>query len=172
MRPLALVLMTLLGVLSAILGGGASAFGPATPSDMSNPSLLREAKIICGDFGGGYTCRRESGAIRHGKNMKVPGTSSESSEGTTESGDPDALPPASGDTAYPGQSAPAAATPATCPSNTEMLGGHCIPYTQTCARSLAANANPQACQGAEEKQVCSFRPDGLKDCCCRTYTKF
>jgi hypothetical protein len=53
-----------------------------------------------------------------------------------------------------------------------MLAGHCIPYTQTCNRGLAAIANPQACRGAEEKQVCSFREDGLKDCCCRTYSKF
>ena len=35
-----------------------------------------------------------------------------------------------------------------------------------------ANANPQACTSAEEKQVCTVRPDGLKDCCCRTYSKF
>jgi len=167
---LAFVLTALLALFPVTFGASAvSALVPAAPLDMSNPSLLRNAKIVCGDFGGGYTCRRESGAIRRGKNIKIPGgTSSElSPEGTTEGGDPDALPPASGGS-YPAQSAP----PATCPSNTEMLAGHCIPYTQTCNRGLAGNANPQACRGAEEKQVCSFRADGLKDCCCRTYSKF
>ncbi|HUU66035.1 MAG TPA: hypothetical protein VMW57_01975 [Methyloceanibacter sp.] len=167
---LAFVVTAFLALCPVTFGASAvSALVPAAPSDMSNPSLLRDAKIVCGDFGEGYTCRRESGSIRRGKNIKVPGASSGgSSEAQIENSDPDALPPASGGTAYPAQSAP----PATCPSNTEMLAGHCIPYTQTCNRGLAANANPQACRGAEEKQVCSFRPDGLKDCCCRTYSKF
>jgi hypothetical protein len=59
-----------------------------------------------------------------------------------------------------------------CPKGTEQLGGHCIAYTESCAKGLAANANPQACAGAEEKQVCTVRADGRKDCCCRTYSKF
>jgi hypothetical protein len=103
---------------------------------------------------------------------KIPGSSSgRSSGGPTDDSTPDddALPPASGGA---GTSQAPAAAPASCPKNAELLGGHCIPYTQTCNTGLAANANPQPCRGAEEKQVCSFRSDGLKDCCCRTYTKF
>ena len=128
------------------------------------------AKIVCGQTDQGFKCRNESGAIRRGKMRKVPGSSSgASSENPMESGDADALPPASGDVRTSQQ--PAAAT-TNCPNNAELLGGHCIPYTQTCRTGLAANANPQPCQAAEEKQVCNFRPDGLKDCCCRTYSKF
>jgi hypothetical protein len=37
---------------------------------------------------------------------------------------------------------------------------------------MEAGAPPQACRSAEEKLVCNFRSDGLKDCCCRTYSKF
>ena len=171
---LAFVVTALLALFPVTFGASAvSALVPVAPSDMSSPSLLRDAKVVCGDFGQGYTCRRESGAIRRGKNIKVPGGTSSDSypEPTPGGGAPDALPPASGGTAYPAQSAPAAA-PATCPSNTEMLAGHCIPYTQSCQTGLAAGAAPQACRNAEEKLICDFRSDGLKDCCCRTYSKF
>jgi len=168
MRLLAFVLTALLWALPVLLGGGGASAIVHINTPSSEP-LVRDAKFVCGMTDEGFKCRNEAGAIRRGKNVKIPGApSGGSSAGTTESSDPDALPPASDGTA---QSAPGAAK-ATCPSNTEMLGGHCIPYTQTCNRGLAANANPQPCRGAEEKQVCSFRSDGLKDCCCRTYTKF
>jgi hypothetical protein len=36
---------------------------------------------------------------------------------------------------------------------------------------MALDALPQAC-AMEEKQVCRPQPDGLKDCCCITYSKF
>jgi hypothetical protein len=168
---LAIVLIALMWMSPVFLGGAAAPAFMGTHGPSSPQTLRHKAKVVCGDFGEGYTCKTQSGAIRRGKNMAVPGASGDrSSPPVIERGDPDALPPASG--GYSGAyQAPSAAT-ANCPANTEMLGGHCIPYTQTCSRGLSANANPQACRGAEEKQVCSFRPDGLKDCCCRTYTKF
>jgi len=58
-----------------------------------------------------------------------------------------------------------------CPTNSELLGGNCVHYTATCHSGLAADANPQACPGAEEKLACKMRQDGLKDCCCLTYDK-
>ena len=163
----AFLLAALLG-MSVSVAGSASALIPV-PATSSAQALLHDAKIVCGDTGQGYKCRNEPGAVRHGKMRKIPGASDKPSEGLTEGGDPDALPPASGGAgAY---QAPAAA-PTSCPNNAELLGGHCIPYTQSCRKGLAANAPPQVCQGAEEKLVCDFRPDGLKDCCCRTYSKF
>lgn len=170
-----LMLMVLLWASPLLLGAGsAAAFTPAKPA--AEP-LLRDAKIVCGDFGNGYTCRREGGAIRRGKSMKVPGAGSSSSDSGSGGGwfgggsdNPDALPPASGDTGTANQ-APRA-TAAGCPESSELLGGHCIPYTQSCRTGLAANAAPQACQAAEAKLVCDFRSDGLKDCCCRTYSKY
>jgi hypothetical protein len=170
-----LLLLALISVSSVLAGGGAFAFTPPlAPSPDRSP--VQDAKIVCGDFGGGYTCKRESGAIRRGKNIKVPGSGSDSS-GTSSGGgwfggsddDPDALPPASGDT---GAGAAPSATATSCPANAELLGGHCIPYTQSCRTGMNAGAPPQACQNAEEKLVCNFRSDGLKDCCCRTYSKF
>jgi hypothetical protein len=166
------VLMALLWLSPVLLGsGGAPAFmGAITPA--SGPPLLQDAKIVCGDCGEGYTCRQESGAIRRGKMPKIPGSKSGSSSGGLFGGgsdDPDALPPAPG---ADGASQAPNAAPATCPVNSELLGGHCIAYNQTCRKGLAAAAPPQACPGAEEKLVCDFRPDGLKDCCCRTYSKY
>ena len=172
-----LLLLALISVSSALVGGGAFAFiPPLAPSPERSP--VQDAKIVCGDFGSGYTCRRESGAIRRGKNIKVPGSGSDSS-GTSSGGgwfggsddDPDALPPASGDIGAGAGAAPSA-TATSCPANAELLGGHCIPYTQSCRTGMDAGAPPQACQNAEEKLVCNFRSDGLKDCCCRTYSKF
>ena len=160
------VLLALLWASPMLVGGDASAFIVPAPSEQL---LLHDARIVCGDTGQGYKCRNESGAIRRGKMRKIPGASGTSSESPMGSGDADALPPASGDASTYQQ--PAAA-PTSCPKNAELLGGHCIPYTQTCRTGLAANANPQPCQAAEEKQVCNFRADGLKDCCCRTYSKF
>lgn len=172
-----LLLLALISVWPALVGGGSFAFTPPpVPSPERSP--VQEAKIVCGDFGSGYTCRRESGAIRRGKNIKVPGSGSGSSDSGSGGGwfggssdDPDALPPASGDTGA-GAGAPPSATATSCPANTELLGGHCIPYTQSCRAGLNAGAPPQACQNTEEKLVCNFRSDGLKDCCCRTYSKF
>ncbi len=168
-----LLLLALISVSSVLVGGDAFAFTPPAPSPDRSP--VQDAKIVCGDFGSGYTCKRESGAIRRGKNIKVPGSGSDSS-GTSSGGwfggsddDPDALPPASGGT---GAGAAPSATATSCPANAELLGGHCIPYTQSCRTGMNAGAPPQACQNAEEKLVCNFRSDGLKDCCCRTYSKF
>lgn len=153
-------------------GAGAFIRMPVPPSDQS---LIIDAKIVCGDFGQGYTCRRESGAIRRGKMHKVPSggpsSGSDNSSGWSwfaGSDDENAPPPPD---AAPGPGGAGAASSG-CPPNSERLGGHCIPYTQTCRRRLAANAPPQVCQNAEEKLVCDFRADGLKDCCCRTYSKF
>jgi hypothetical protein len=167
-----LLLLALISVSSALVGGGAFAFTPPlAPSPDRSP--VQDAKIVCGDFGSGYTCKRESGAIRRGKNIKVPGSGSDSS-GTSSGGgwfggssdDPDALPPASSATG-----AAPSTTATNCPANTELLGGHCIPYTQRCTASIPPSAAPPLCQG-EEKQVCNFHPDGSKDCCCRVYSKF
>ena len=68
-------------------------------------------------------------------------------------------------------SQPPSATAQTCPPNTELLGGNCVPYTARCKNGMALDAMPQAC-AMEEKQVCRPRGDGLKDCCCLTYSKF
>ena len=168
------VLLALVSTSSALLAGGsAAAFTRASPH-ASAPSLVHEAKIVCGDFGNGYTCRKESGAIRRGKMPKVPGSSEDSSGDSSSGGwfgggsdDPDALPPPPGDT---GGAAPGT-TATNCPANSELLGGHCIPYTQRCTNSIPPTAYPPQCQG-EEKQVCKFHPDGFKDCCCRTYSRF
>jgi hypothetical protein len=164
-------------LLAVMVSVAALVVGNATASTLTNlprlPSgtLLHKAKIVCGDFGQGYTCRRESGTLRRGKMRQVP--SSRSNEPSSDSGggwfgsgedDANAVPPAAA------QQAPA--VPGTCPVNTELLGGHCIPYTQSCNRGMAAGAAPQVGRSADEKLVCSFRSDGLKDCCCRTYSKF
>ena len=58
-----------------------------------------------------------------------------------------------------------------CPKNSELLGGNCVHYTETCRIGLAADFTPQPCAGAEEKLACKTRQDGLKDCCCLTYDK-
>lgn len=166
------VLFALVWISPALLeSGGAPAFpGVGAPTA---EALIHQAKIVCGDFGEGFTCRRKSGAIRRGKMPPVPGSNSDNSgDGLFGGGsdDPDALPPPPGETSS-GTTAPST-TPTTCPANSELLGGHCIPYTQTCRKGLAANAAPQVCRNAEEKLICNFRSDGLKDCCCRTYSKF
>jgi len=167
------LLMALVCVLSVVLwGGNASALTPVAAPSAPQP-LVHDAKIVCGDFGEGYTCRRESGTVRRsGKAPKVPGSSSGSSGGGLFGGgsdDPDALPPAPSDTGTSTQAPPAA--PATCPANSELLGGHCIPFTQRCTNGIPPSSYPPQCRG-EEKQVCNFHPDGSKDCCCRTYSKY
>lgn len=175
MRSVFACLLLALAWMSPVLlaGGGAAAF---TGTGLSAQSLVHEAKIVCGDYGSGYTCRTEPGAIRRGKMRKIPGSrSNDSSNGGGWFGgsddDPDALPPAPGDTSGGAGAAPST-TVTSCPANSELLGGHCIPYTQSCRKGLAAGAPPQVCANVEEKLVCNFRSDGLKDCCCRTYSKF
>ena len=165
----AFVLTALLWSLPVLLGDQrASAIVAALPPASEQP-LLHDAKIVCGQTDQGFKCRNEPGGVRRGKMRKIPGSSSGgSSEAPTDGANDDTLPPASSDAG----STPPRTAPSSCPKNAELLGGHCIPYPQTCNTGLAANANPQPCRGAEEKQICSFRPDGLKDCCCRTYTKF
>jgi len=169
-------LLTLLLVSPALVGGDrAPAFTSVAPPTL-NSSIVLDAKIVCGDFGQGYTCRRESGAIRRGKMQKIPSAGPKDGAGNSGgwgwfggSEDENPLPsPESG----PGTSGSGTAASSGCPPNSERLGGHCIPYTQTCRQGLAGNAPPQACQRAEEKLVCNARADGLKDCCCRTYSKF
>ena len=153
---------------------GGSRGAPRAPeaAPAASTRLVQQAKIVCGQTGQGFKCRNESGAVRRGKMQKIPGASGGPSGGWSDSSgaDGDALPSAPGE---PGTSTQApGAVPASCPANSELLGGHCIAYTETCRKGLAGNAPPQACQGAEEKLVCDFRPDGLKDCCCRTYSKY
>jgi hypothetical protein len=175
---LGLLLLALAWMSPVLLAsGGAAAFiGASAGASLPQASLVRQAKIVCGDFGNGYTCRNEPGAIRRGKMRKIPGSPSGSSGssgggwfGGGDDDDPDALPPATGD-AGAGAAPSTAAT--SCPANSELLGGHCIPYTQSCSTGLAGGAAPPVCRNAEEKLVCNFRSDGLKDCCCRTYSKF
>jgi hypothetical protein len=169
------VLAALVCVLSAATwGGGALALVPgAAPS--APPPLVHDAKFVCGDFGEGFTCRHEGGAERRsGKTPGIPSRpSTESPQAPPDSGNSDALP---GDwntnTQAPSAAPPpAGAAPSTCPNNSELLGGHCIPYTQRCTNGIPPSAYPPQCQG-EEKQVCSFHPDGSKDCCCRVYSKY
>lgn len=168
-----LILLVVFLVSPALLSG-ASAEMPVIPGPADH-SVVHKVKIICGDFGEGYTCRRESGAIRRGKMRKVPGSKSNDSGGGLfggDSEDPDALPPPSADTGTPPGTGPAPRTrTANCPANSELLGGHCIPYTQRCTTAIPPTGYPPQCQ-AEEKQVCNFHADGTKDCCCRTYSKF
>jgi len=165
------MVLALVLVSSALLGDGRAAGLTQAPRASFGAPLVHEAKIVCGNFGNGFTCRNQSGTVHRPKGVRPPGAASgETSGGTMESGDPDALPPASGDAGASSQ-APNA-VPTSCAANSELLGGHCIPYTQTCRKGLAAAAPPQVCRGAEEKLICDFRPDGLKDCCCRTYSKF
>ena len=160
-------------VLLALLGADrAAAFAPVVA--LSPQPLVLDAKFVCGQTPEGFKCRREPGAVRRsGKMHKIPGSDSKGSEsssgswwGGSDDENAEALPPAAADGAGGGTAAGA------CPPNSERLGGHCIPYTQSCNRGLAANAAPQVCRSAEEKLVCEFRADGLKDCCCRTYSKF
>ena len=170
-----LLTTTLVFVLSvAFFGGGASALMPAAAPTARHP-LVRDAKFVCGDFGEGFTCKHEGGAVRRsGKTPRLPSSpSNESPLVPPDSGKSNALPPAPGDTGTSSSTSmpPPRAVPATCPNNSELLGGHCIPYTQRCTKGVQPTAYPPQCRG-EEKQVCNFHPDGSKDCCCRTYSKF
>jgi hypothetical protein len=144
-----------------------------------------QAKIVCGNFGEGFTCKADPGAGgQFGKNAtpgaapRAPATSPEvvppdgTWQGTTvptESGQ--AGPPADATACQNGM----VGTPPNCrcPPNSELLGGNCVHYTASaCSSGLASDAPPQACRGVEEKLSCTLRQDGLKDCCCVTYDKF
>jgi hypothetical protein len=145
-----------------------------------------QAKIVCGNFGQGFTCKSEPGADAFGKNA-TPGAPPQAAEPS-----PQVVPP---DGTWQGTTVPtesgqgAAGAPADanacqngmigtppncrCPKNSELLGGNCVHYTASaCSAGLAADALPQACRGVEEKLSCTLRQDGLKDCCCVIYDKF
>lgn len=143
-----------------------------------------EAKFVCGNFDGTFTCRREAsppkvkGAIPSAK--PAPTTSPDSfgtQDATTAPGTwgsqttPSGAPAPDGSACHGGM----VGTPPNCrcPPNSELLGGNCVRYTaSTCSNALAADALPQACRGVEEKLSCRMREDGLKDCCCVIYDKF
>ena len=145
----------------------------------ANRSLLHLSAVKCGMFDGRFACRSTNEIVPPGGKNVIPGTTRQLST-TPEPAPVDpgnalpAAPPASPATTATGCPAGMAGSPPNCrcPKGTEQLGGHCIAYTESCTTGLAANANPQACPGAEEKQVCTVRSDGLKDCCCRIYSKF
>jgi hypothetical protein len=174
--PCAFVLATFLWVLPSALGGDrAAAFAQLIRP--SAPARVLEAKLLCGMFDGSFTCKVAPGIVApHGKNVipgarrEVPDTSSQGNTGG--GGEQDTTAPLSGesDTGVAAQPPPVA--PKTCPANSELLGGHCVRYSQTCRSGLAASVNPQPCRTVEEKLVCNYRQDGLKDCCCRLYDKF
>lgn len=151
-------------------GYGAAAALCAAPSASPYERPLIDAKIVCGQFEEGFTCKyapggrpsihkNPSGIIQKETGGQVPDVSSPS---------PAPAPDGSWNT---NTSQPPRGTAQTCPPNTELLGGNCVPYTARCKNGMALDALPQAC-AMEEKQVCRPRGDGLKDCCCITYSKF
>jgi len=154
------------------------------PFAIDGGGAVLQAKIVCGNFGQGFTCKSDPEAgEQFGKNA-TPGAKPRAPEAS-----PDVVPPEGtwqGTTAptESGQGLPDAATACQhgmvgtppncrCPQNSELLGGNCVHYTASaCSNGLAFDALPQACRGAEEKVSCTLRQDGLKDCCCVTYDKF
>ncbi|ODR96916.1 hypothetical protein AUC70_14165 [Methyloceanibacter stevinii] len=179
----AFVLLSVLWLSPVAVGQDRAAALSAPPQP--GQTLVQRAKIVCGDDGTGYRCRSEGGAIRRGKMPDIPdsGKPSAPSDGSSGGGlwggggglwgggslwggNKNEAPAAAPSTGGAGSAAAGG-----CPPNSEMLGGHCIPYKQTCSRGLAANAPPQSCRSAQEKLVCDFRADGLKDCCCRIYSQ-
>jgi hypothetical protein len=144
-----------------------------------------QAKIVCGNFGQGFTCKSDpGGATEFGKNA-TPGVAPRETETSPEVVPPDGT--WQGTVAPNGQGAPGPAPDPTacqngmvgtppncrCPPNSELLGGNCVHYTASaCSSGMAPDALPQACRGVEEKVSCTLRQDGLKDCCCVTYDKF
>jgi hypothetical protein len=127
------------------------------------------AKIVCGQFDGSYTCKYVPGSLDRHKNPSVIGPPRETPS------NPPSAPSADGSwgaTTNQPPSQPPSATAQSCPPNTELLGGNCVPYTARCKNGLALDALPHPCASMEEKQVCRPRADGLKDCCCITYSKF
>lgn len=168
----ACAIAALLSLLAVVIDGGSSV----------------QAKIVCGNFGEGFTCKSDPGAGgQFGKNA-TPGAAPQA---------PEASPPAAAmpEGTWQGQTVPggagqgAAGVPADpsacqngmvgtppncrCPPNSELLGGNCVRYTASaCSNGLAADALPQSCRGVEEKLSCTLRQDGLKNCCCVIYDKF
>jgi hypothetical protein len=140
-----------------------------------------QAKIVCGNFGQGFTCKTESGANQFGKNAPQV-AAPEESEPPPETAPPDGSWQGTTVPTESGQAPDATAcqngmvgTPPNCrcPPNSELLGGNCVHYTASaCSSGMAPDALPQACRGVEEKVSCTLRQDGLKDCCCVTYDKF
>jgi hypothetical protein len=155
-------------------GDSAAALAQFLPPP-SGPQTVLQAKFVCGMFNGSFTCKVAPGIVApHGKNV-IPGAQREapdtSSQGIMDGGaEPDTTAPSSGESGTGVAASPAVSK--TCPTNSELLGGHCVHYTQTCRAGLAASVNPQPCRTVEEKLVCNYRQDGLKDCCCRLYDKF
>lgn len=136
----------------------------------SNP-LLIDAKYVCGRFDGSFTCKYVPGSVDRHKNPSVVGSPRDSGEQVIDPSTPSPAPSPDGSWGA-STSQPPAATAQSCPPNTELLGGNCVPYTARCKNGLALDALPQPCASMEEKQVCRPRADGLKDCCCITYSKF
>jgi hypothetical protein len=156
------------------------------PFAIDGGSPVLQAKIVCGNFGQGFTCKTDPGAGgQFGKNA-TPGAPAQAPEAS-----PEVMPEGTwqGSTA-PAESGQGAAGPpqdatacqngmtgtppnCRCPQNSELLGGNCVHYTASaCSNGLAADALPQSCRGVEEKLSCTLRQDGLKNCCCVTYDKF
>jgi hypothetical protein len=163
----ACAIAAVLSLLAFVIGGGSV-----------------QAKIVCGNFGQGFTCKSDPGAgEQFGKNA-TPGARPQAAEPS-----PEVVPP---EGTWQGQTVPgqgAAGVPADpsacqngmvgtppncrCPPNSELLGGNCVHYTASaCSNGLAADALPQSCRGVEEKLSCTLRQDGLKNCCCVIYDKF
>ena len=157
------------------------------PFAIDGGSPVLQAKIVCGNFGQGFTCKSDPApGAQFGKNA-TPGAPPQAPEAS-----PEVMPEGTwqGQT-VPGESGQGAVgvpadagtacqngmvgTPPNCrcPPNSELLGGNCVHYTASaCSNGLAADALPQSCRGVEEKLSCTLRQDGLKDCCCVTYDKF
>ena len=174
------IVIVAIGLLSfALPDQHASALPELARGGTTAETLLHPTAFRCGTFDGKFSCRRDSGVVvpQGGKNA-IPGAQRGTEplqEMTPETGGEPLATEGAAPSAVPGgcPGGMAGSPPnCRCPKGTEQLGGHCIAYTEACATGLAANANPQACPSAEEKQVCTVRPDGLKDCCCRTYSKF
>ena len=175
-----IITIVAIGILTLVLPDmRAAAFPELARGSTAADTLLHPSAFRCGTYDGKFSCRRAPDVVvpQGGKNA-IPGAQRATEPLQEETPQPSAAP-----LATPGVAPPASATgcPAgmvgsppncQCPRGSEQLGGHCIAYTESCATGLAANANPQACPSADEKQVCTVRTDGLKDCCCRTYSKF
>ena len=82
---------------------------PVTAPSFGKTSLVIDAKFVCGDFGQGWTCKREPGFNQFGKGKTPGGRTSVGGSSDTAPTDPDALPPASSDTGYAAPPAGAAA---------------------------------------------------------------
>lgn len=159
--------------------GRAAPLCAAPPTSTAQSPLLRQVKFVCGQFEDGFSCKFVPGESTEGARGQYKGPPA--TPGASRKSAPDSAPPAIAPTPegswgatttqqQPSQPPPRAAQ--SCPPNTELLGGNCVPYTARCTNGMALNAVPQPCAGLEEKQACKARPDGLKDCCCITYSKF